>query len=84
MAARRSVMDIYREQRQLDKTRPSRKRVAVFSSLSVPLIVLTVVHSVPLAVKVAGWVVYALVGFWAALTSSRLARTEGSNTTAVP
>ena len=76
MAGRRSLGEIYRGQRQLDRTVPSRTRAGVFSSLSMALIALTVLHSVPLVVKVAAWLVYAIVGVWVAVTSGRMARVE--------
>ena len=76
MPTRRSLGEIYRDQRHLDKTVPSRKRAAVFTSLSVPIIGLSVAH-VPLPVKISAWVLYLLIGVWVAVTSGRMAKAEG-------
>jgi len=58
-----------------DKTVPSRRRAGV-SGLSVPLIIVWVLHRVPLLVKVVATVVYVAVGIWAGVTSGRMAEGE--------
>jgi len=76
VAARRAFGEIYKEQRRQDKTVPSRRRARVFSGLSVPLIIVRVLHRVPLLVKIVATLVYVAVGIWAGVTSGRMAKAE--------
>ena len=75
MPTRRSLGDIYRDQRHLDATVTSRKRAGVFATLSVPIIVLTLTAA-PSVVKITAWVIYGVVGVWAGVTSGRMAKRE--------
>jgi len=76
MAERRSLRNIYTQQRHLDRTVPSRRRVGIFTGLAAPLIVLLALHAVPLAVKIGAVVMYVAIGLWAGITSGRMARAE--------
>ncbi len=76
VAGRRAFGEIYEEQRRPDKTVPSRRRAGVFSGLSVPLIIVWVLHGVLLRVKIVATVIYVAVGIWAGVTSGRMAKAE--------
>jgi len=76
VAARRVFGEIYKEQRRQDKTVPSRRRAGVFSGLSVPPIIVWVLHGVPVLVKIVATVVYVAVAIWAGVTGGRMAKAE--------